>query len=135
MASIRDVNLIVSPGRTTTRRTVTVTYEIRFSIPEVLSACVFRERVALRSDDPTADEQTRPLLDWWMRAESSPVSRRIVRQIAVSALDEDADTVILDPSLALEDEMYARVQLTPFAPERSEADSTTVRAQIQPEAI
>jgi hypothetical protein len=123
MASIREVNLTVGPGRTSTRRTVSVSYEVRFTIPEVLGASVFRERVTLRGDDPIFDDHMTTLLDWWVRAESSPIYRKIARQVSLSPVDDDSDTVVLGHAFIGEDEIYATVELMPFAPGHAEAVS------------
>jgi hypothetical protein len=130
MASIRDVNLTISPGRTSSRRTVSLSYEIRFTIPEVLDASVFRERVTLRGDDPIFDDHVTTMLDWWVRAESSPILRRIVRQVSLSPIDADSDTVVLGIAFIGEDEIFARVELMPFSPGSSEASSNIVHARF-----
>ena len=130
MASIRDVNLTVSPGRTSTRRTVSLSYEIHFTIPEVLSACVFRERVTLRGEDPIFEDHVTTLLDWWVRAESSPIFRTIVRQVSLSPMDADSETVVLGYAFIGEDELFANVELMPFSPGGSEAFSNIVRGRF-----
>ncbi len=132
MPSITGLNLNIGAGRNSTRRTVTVTYQIRFSTPESLGNQVFRERVTLRGDDPVFDDNVMTVFTNWTRAQAAPLNRTITRDVARSSLDEDPDTIIFGFVLGNLDELYARVELTPFSPGSAQADSNVVTGQFGP---
>ena len=131
MATVSNVRLEIerADGR---RRRVTVTYVICFSNCEALANTVFIEKVTLRGDDPIWDDHLITLRNACLRASQGCIERRFVVNVASSTLDEDPDTIIFGWVIGDKDEVYARVQLTPFVPSGSSGDSNVVSADFGP---
>lgn len=134
MPSINNVRLTIDKGgdsRSSSKRRVRVTYSISFSGIEALAGSVFRERVRLMGDDPIWDDNLTEIHSGSVRAGSSSVNRSITADVSRSTLDEDGDTVIFGiPIWADRDEIFARVELTPFVPSSASASSSTVSGQF-----
>lgn len=134
MPSVNNVKLTIDKGgdsRSGSNRRVRVTYTLSFSGTEVLAGSVFRERVTLRGDDPVWDDHLTEFHAGAVRAASGSVSRSFTRNVSRSTLDEDGDTVIFGiPIFADRDEIYARVELTPFVPSSGSGNSNTVTGQF-----
>lgn len=131
MASVSNVVLAVQKGGEGSRRKVTVTYKICFSECEALAGSVFLERVALRGDDPVWDDNLATLRNACVKAQRGCVDRTVSAFVSRRTLDEDGDTVIFGvPIFADTDELYAKVELTPFAPLGSTGSSNIVTGQF-----
>ncbi|MCA9741981.1 MAG: hypothetical protein H6695_00475 [Deferribacteres bacterium] len=132
MATITDVRLNVQkggPGGSNSRRNVTVSYEVCFNRCELLDGTVFVERIDLKGDDPIFDDQQAVLSNGLcIKATEQCIKRKITRGVSRSTLDEDGDTVIFGiPINEDQDELYAKITLTPFTPHGDEAKSNVVR--------
>jgi hypothetical protein len=97
-----------------------------------MGSIVFREKVTLRGDDPIWDDHLVTLRNTCIRATPGCVERSITTRIADSTLDEDPDTIIFGWVIGDEDEVYARVTLTPFTPSGSSGDSNLVKSNFGP---
>ncbi len=132
MATVTNVTLEIGPADSRNRRRVEVRWTVCFSRCEAMAASVFRERVALRGDDPVWDDHLITLRSDCIRASQGCVERRLVRMVASSTLDEDPDTIILGWVIGNRDEVYARVCLEPFEPHGDCGSSPTVTADFGP---
>ncbi len=134
MASISNVKLSIDKGgdtRGSSKRRVRVSYTVNFSAIERDAGSVFRESVRLRGDDPVFDDDLTTISSGHVKATSSSVTRNISVEVSRSRLDEDGDTVILGWVLdAARDEIYARVDLTPFVPSATSGTSNVVTGQF-----
>jgi hypothetical protein len=140
MASISNLRLSIGPVAGSTRKLVTVTYNVCFTPSELLDGSVFDEKVTLRGDDPIWDDHLITLSSTSIKAVPTPVpapascmERKVVRKVSRKTLDEDGDTIIFGVPVFLDrDEVYARVTLTPFNPRSSSADSNVIEKQFGP---
>lgn len=132
MASISNIRLNIERARQPNRRLVNVSYRICFSSCEVAAGSTFREVVTLRGDDPIWDDHLITIRDGCVRASQSCMDRSINANVAQSTLDEDPDTIIFGWVIGNQDEVYARVNLTPFVPTGSSGDSNTITADFGP---
>ena len=140
MASISNLRLSISPVAGSTRKLVTVTYNVCFTPSELLDGSVFDEKVTLRGDDPIWDDHLITLSSTNIKAISTPIpapascmERKVVRKVSRKTLDEDGDTIIFGVPVFLDrDEVYARVTLIPFNPRSSSADSNVIEKQFGP---
>ena len=131
MATVSQVNLrIEDAGRN--RSTVHLTYRICFSQCEAMAGSTFIERVTLRGDDPVWDDHLITLRNGCIRAQNGCINREITRTVSNSTLDEDPDTIIFGWVIGNKDEVYGRVQLTPFEPSGSQGDSNIITANFGP---
>jgi hypothetical protein len=125
MAAIRNLSLKIDKLEGELSE-VTLTYEITFSRPEQLIGATFMEKASLRGADLLLDDDLGlPLLSRPVRAQAEPIRRSITRKIRNELLDEDRDT-LLGVQLLREDELYARVILTPFVARGASAESNLV---------
>ena len=124
MAAIRNFSLRIN-NVSGPMSEVIVTYEITFSRPEVLTGATFMERVGLRGKDLGPEDDLVSLLSRTVKAQATPIVRRITRRVSDEALDEDRDTLIA-AVLQREDEIYARATLVPFIAMPASADSNIV---------
>ena len=140
MASISNLKLSIAPIAGSTRKLVTVSYNVCFTPSELLDGSVFDERVTLRGDDPIWDDHLITLSNTSIKAISTPIpapascmERKVVRRVSRKTLDEDGDTIIFGIPVFLDrDEVYARVTLTPFNPRSASADSNVIEKQFGP---
>lgn len=132
MASIQNVSLKISNAERSDQKRVTVSYKICFSSCEALAGSVFVEKVVLRGDDPVWDDNLITLRNTCTKAVSGCVDRTLTATVARSTLDEDPDTIIFGWVVGDEDEIYARVTLTPFSPSGAERDSNVVTGNFGP---
>lgn len=125
MAAIRNLSLSIN-NVAGGMSDVTVTYEVVFSRPEILTGATFMERVGLRGSDIGLDDDLMPdLLNRTTRAQAAPIRRTVTRRVADEALDEDRDALI-GAVLMRQDEVFARVTLTPFLAMPASAKSNIV---------
>lgn len=134
MATVSNVVLNIQHGGSGSRRLVTVTYRICFTQCEALAGSAFRETVVLRGDDPIWDANLITLSSSCVRATDGCVNRTASAMVSRSTLDEDGDTIITVlgwdiAKIADQDELYAHIDLTPFSPSGSSADSNIVTGQ------
>lgn len=134
MATVSNVVLNIQKGGGGSRRLVTVTYRICFTTCEALAGSAFRETVTLRGDDDPLDEHRITLSSSCVRATDGCVNRSVSQSVSRSTLDEDGDTIITlfgweIARTAVQDELYAHIELTPFTPSGSSADSNIVTGQ------
>jgi len=134
MATVSNVVLNVQKGGDGSRRLVTVTFRICFTQCEALAGSTFRETVVLRGDDPIWDDNLITLSSSCVRATEGCVNRSVSQSVSRSTLDEDGDTIITIfgweiAKIADRDELYAHIELTPFTPSGSSADSNIVTGQ------
>jgi len=123
--------MTIEKGTGGARRSVTVTYEVCFTSCEVTAGATFVEKVTIRGDDPIWDDNLTTLVNHCVRATNDCVSRRILRSVSRSTLDEDGDTVVFGvPIFADRDELYARVTLTPLELHSASGDSNIVTGQF-----
>jgi hypothetical protein len=136
MATISNPTLkIDSAPQKGNRRKVTVTYALRFTSREEAAGTVFNESVVLMGDDPSFDDVQAQLASTFVKAVPGTVNRVVTALVSSSALDEDGDTIIFGvPILKLRDELFARIQLSPFVPAPVRADSNGVTGQFGPAA-
>lgn len=132
MPSINNVRLEIGRADDRRQRRVTVHYQVCFSSCEALAGSVFVERVVLRGDDPIWDDNLTTLRNTCVRATQGCVDRTISTIVSASSLDEDPDTIIFGWVIGDQDEIYARVTLTPFTPTGAERDSNTVSGHFGP---
>lgn len=134
MATVSNVVLNVQKGGGGSRRLVTVSYRLCFSTCEVLAGSTFRETITLRGDDPIWDDHLITLRNSCVKASEGCVNRSVSQSVSRSTLDEDGDTIITIFGWDIvrdadRDELYAHIQLTPFTPSGSNADSNLVTGQ------
>lgn len=133
MATISSVRFTIEKGgdtRSTAKRRVRVTYTVHFNSSELLAGSVFRESVNLRADD-LIDNHIINIFTGPLKATAPSVNRSINAEVSRSRLDEDGDTIILGWVVdAAQDEIYARVELSPFVPSGASADSNIVKGQF-----
>jgi hypothetical protein len=132
MATVSNIRLQIGQEEQRNRRRVTVSYRVCFSNCEAMADSVFRETVTLRGEDPFWDQHLITLRSTCIEAIQGCRDRSVIANVAESVLDEDKDTIILGWVLGNEDEVYARVTLTPFTPSGSSGDSNIVRADFGP---
>ncbi|RVT87072.1 hypothetical protein DXV76_03010 [Rhodobacteraceae bacterium CCMM004] len=131
MATVSNVRLDIDEVDRRRSR-VTVRYRICYSSCEAMANTVFRERVTLRGDDPVWDDHLLTLRSSCVKATQGCVERSVSAVVATSSLDEDADTIVLGWVWGNKDEVYARVELDPFEPRRSQGDSGNIVAHFGP---
>lgn len=134
MATVSNVVLNIQKGGGGSRRLVTVNYRLCFTQCEALAGSAFKETVILRGDDALWDENRIILSNSCVRATDGCVNRAISQSVSRSALDEDGDTIVTlfgweIARIADQDELYVRIELTPFTPSGSSADSNIVTGQ------
>ena len=133
MATVSNVTLQI--GREEgDRRRVTVNYRVCFNSCEALAGSTFVETITLRGDDPFFDDHLITLRRVCIKAQEGCVDRSLSTVVSESTLDEDGDTIILGWVISRNrDEIYARVNLTPFTASGSQADSNIVTGQFGPD--
>ncbi len=134
MATISNVNLAVQKGGGGSRRQVTVSYVLCFTTCEAMAGSVFRENIVLRGDDPIWDDNLITLSNSCVRATDGCIKRSVTTSVSRSTLDEDGDTIITIFGVEIlriadRDELYAHIDLTPFTPGSSSANSNIVTGQ------
>lgn len=131
MALVSNVKLAIEKGGEGERRKVAVHYTINFTKAEVLASTVYVEHVALFGADPGEDDHLVTLRKSAIRAQEEVTERKFMVSVSRDSLDEDGDTIILgSPIAADEDEIYARVVLTPFTPKGTSSTSNLVVGQF-----
>lgn len=132
MATINNIRLNIERSDQNNRRLVSISYKICFNSCEIAAGSTFREKVFLRGDDPIWDDHIMTLKNGCVKASQACIDRAIKRTLASSTLDEDPDTIILGWVIGNKDEIYARVELTPFTPTGSSGDSNVVTGDFGP---
>ncbi|NUB44097.1 hypothetical protein GEU84_006870 [Fertoebacter nigrum] len=131
MATISNVRLSIDgAGKRSSR--VTVTYVVCFSSCEAMAGSTFRETITLRGDDPIWDDHLITLRSGCVRATQGCVERSVTATVSNDVLDEDPDTIIFGWVIGNKDEVYARVEFTPFTPTGGSGHSNIVSAHFGP---
>ncbi len=134
MATVSNVHLDIGREQSGDRRSVTVSYRVCFTSCEALAGSTFVEKVSLRGDDPIWDDYLITLRNTCVKAQEGCVDRKVTTVVSENTLDEDGDTIILGWVISRNrDEVYARVNLTPYSPSGDEADSNIVTGQFGPD--
>lgn len=134
MATISNVSLQVQKGGGGSRRIVTVSYRLCFTSCEALAGSTFVETVVLRGDDPIWDDNLITLSKTCVKASDKCQDRKVAARVSRSTLDEDGDTIIVIFGVEIlriadRDELYAHIDLVPFAPGSTSANSNIVTGQ------
>jgi hypothetical protein len=111
---------------------VRVAYTVCFTTCEATAGSTFVETAVLRGDDFIFDNNLLTLRSNCVKAVPGCVNRVIETIVSNSTLDEDGDTIIFGWVIGDEDEIYAKVWLTPFTPVGTEAQSNVVRGHFGP---
>lgn len=131
MAGVSNISLSIAKGEGGDRRTVTVKYRLNFSQCEVTAGAAFVETVALRGLDPISDDDLATIYRSCVKADRTSMDRTRTATVSRRALDEDGDTVIFGWVVSAdEDEIYARVTLSPFVSSGASGNSNVVRGQF-----
>ena len=122
MASITKLKLGIKKG--STHSVATVSYRICFTHCEATDKSTYIESIRLMGDDawPNPDDNLTKMYSRCVQASSNCLNRKVVRKIKNSILNED------DTFWNRQDEIFARVTLTPFKPSKASATSNIVNS-------
>lgn len=148
MPAIDDVRLELEENPSDpTSGTYRVTYRIELSPGDLRAEHAWRERVTLvgvddasESTPPREDELYEVSDEWVILGRDTVIYREHVTPGIFgggqprSTLDEDTDVIVGTTVVSGLDEVLARVELTPYIPRPTQADSPIVRAHFGPAA-
>lgn len=116
MPTISNVVLSIRPG-TSPNYTIRVAYTVRFSSIEIDARSTFMEKITLLGDDPIFNDVRTTVGNGTIVATSSSMNRSYERVVSRSVLNEDPEGG---------DELFARIELTPFSAVKASANSRNV---------
>lgn len=116
MPTISNIVLTIRPA-TSPNYVARVAYTVRFSSIEIDARSTFTEKITLLGDDPLFNDVLSTIGNGTIVATSSSMSRSYERVVSRSVLNEDPEGG---------DELFARIELTPFTAVKASANSRNI---------